>query len=465
MASGSDTHTLTAMDDSEPAARVERHPCLFLVLEAHRPLAAPARVHLAEVSEVVLGRGAPRAFELDNDGRHVSVRLDDPRMSSKHARLTKLLRRWVIEDMGSKNGIHVNGVQQTRAALADGDLLELGHTFFIFRDAVPYEAGAPAIRDTAAVEPPAPGLATLLPTLEQEFARFAAVADSGLSVLIEGETGTGKEVLARALHQISGRKGDFVAINCGALPRDLVEAEMFGHRKGAFSGAMEDRPGLVRSADQGTLFLDEIGDLPPSAQAVLLRVLQEREVRPIGGTRAVAVDLRVVAATHRSLDRMVSTGNFRADLFGRLAGHRFTLPPLSERLEDMGLLIGGLLARLCPDPAAVPAFHPLAARALLRHEWPLNVRELEQCLSSALVLARAAKQELIRLEHLPATVQRAVTSATREDEDAVLREDLLLLLRKHKGNITAVAQEMGKARMQIQRWVKRFEVDTGEFRR
>jgi DNA-binding NtrC family response regulator len=395
----------------------------------------------------------------------VSVHLDDPRMSSKHARLTKLLRRWVIEDMGSKNGIRVNGVEQTRAALADGDLLEVGRTFFVFRDPVPCEAGAPAIRDIAAVAPPAPGFTTLLPALEREFARFAAIAGSGLSVLIEGETGTGKEVLARALHEISERKGEFVAVNCGALPRDLVEAELFGHRKGAFSGALEDRPGLVRSADKGTLFLDEIGDLPASAQAVLLRVLQEREVRPIGGTRAVAVDLRVVAATHHSLDKMVSAGNFRADLLGRLAGHRFTLPPLCERLEDMGLLIGGLLARLCADRAAVPALHPLAARALLRHEWPLNVRELEQCLRSALVLARAAKQELINLEHLPAAVQRAVTSATREDEDAVLREELVLLLRKHRGNITAVAQEMGKARMQIQRWLKRVGVDPEEFRR
>jgi DNA-binding NtrC family response regulator len=395
----------------------------------------------------------------------VSVHLDDPRMSSKHARLTKLLRRWVIEDMGSKNGIRVNGVEQTRAALADGDLLEVGHTFFVFRDPVPCEAGAPAIRDIAAVAPPAPGFATLLPALEREFARFAAIAGSGLSVLIEGETGTGKEVLARALHEISERKGEFVAVNCGALPRDLVEAELFGHRRGAFSGALEDRPGLVRSADKGTLFLDEIGDLPASAQAVLLRVLQEHEVRPIGGTRAVAVDLRVVAATHHSLDKMISAGHFRADLLGRLAGHRFTLPPLCERLEDIGLLIGGLLARLCPDRAAVPALHPLAARALLRYEWPLNVRELEQCLRSALVLARAAKQELIQLEHLPAAVQRAITSATRDDEDAVLREELVLLLRKHRGNITAVAQEMGKARMQIQRWLKRVGVDPEEFRR
>jgi hypothetical protein len=465
MASGSDTRTLTGLDDSKSPSHAERHPCLFLVLEAHRPTAAPARIQLAEVSEVVLGRGAPRALDLDDQGRHVSVRLDDPRMSSRHARLTKLLRRWVIEDMGSKNGIRVNGVEQTRAALADGDLLEVGHTFFVFRDPVPCEAGAPAIRDTAAIAPPTPGFATLLPTLELELARFAAIAGSGLSVLIEGETGTGKELLARTLHGISGRRGDFVAINCGALPRDLVEAELFGHRKGAFSGALEDRPGLVRSADKGTLFLDEIGDLPASAQAVLLRVLQEREVRPIGGTRAIAVDLRVVAATHRSLDKMVSTGDFRADLLGRLAGHRITLPPLCERLEDMGLLIGGILARLCPDQATVPGFHPLAARALLRHEWPLNVRELEQCLSSALVLARVAKQALIHLEHLPAAVQRVVTSAPREDEDAALREELILLLRKHRGNITAVAKEMGKARMQIQRWLKRVGVDPEEFRR
>ena len=148
-------------------------------------------------------------------------------------------------------------------------------------------------------------------------------------MLIEGESGTGKEVIARAIHGMSGRQGAFVPVNCGALPENLVESELFGYKKGAFSGAQTDHPGLVRSADGGTLFLDEIGDLPASSQAALLRVLQEKEVMPVGGTRAVAIDLRVVAATHRDLDDMVAEGSFRHDLFARLAGFRVTVPPLA----------------------------------------------------------------------------------------------------------------------------------------
>jgi transcriptional regulator of acetoin/glycerol metabolism len=467
MPSGSESRTLSTTEDTGDPRGLDARPHLYLVLDAHRPLAAPVRLALGDVEEVVLGRGSGRLVEASSgDGtRRLVVRTDDRRMSSTHARIQKLLRRWVIEDSGSKNGTLVNGVARTRVPLADGDVIELGHTFFLFREAVLSDPRDPAVLDARDLAPPVPGMATLLPGLARDFDRLASVACSPAPIVVEGETGTGKEVMAQAVHRISGRAGAFVAVNCGALPRDLVEGELFGHKKGAFSGATEDRAGLVRSAHRGTLFLDEIGDLPAPAQAALLRVLQEHEVRPIGETRATPVDLRVVAATHRSLDAMVTAGEFRADLLNRLAGHRFALPPLRARREDLGLILGALLARLADGDAAAPSLHPRAARALLGHGWPGNVRELEQCVGSALALARAAGS--IELEHLPQAVQRVLGggSTGRGSADAGQREEILALLREHQGNVSAVAKHMGKARMQVQRWLKRYAIDPAQFRR
>ncbi|WP_159396567.1 sigma 54-interacting transcriptional regulator [Sorangium cellulosum] len=302
------------------------------------------------------------------------------------------------------------------------------------------------------------------------------VARSAIPVLLQGETGTGKEVMARAIHALSGRAGELVAVNCGALPRELVEGELFGYRKGAFSGATEDRPGLVRSADRGTLFLDEIGDLPAPAQAALLRVLQEQEVRPVGATRPVHVDLRVIAATHRPLQRLAAAGEFRADLLARLSGYTIALPPLRDRREDLGLLLGALLERAAPERAAHLQIDAGAARAMLRYRWPANVRELAQCATTAVVLAQRGT---IEPGHLPEAVARAAEGegegggdqeegAAEGDlrpEDGARRQELVALLGQHRGNITAVARAMGKARMQIQRWLKRYRIDPEQFRR
>src|SRR6266852_6634237 len=182
--------------------------------------------------------------------------------------------------------------------------------------------------------------------------KLEAVAASTVSVVLQGESGTGKEVAATAMHRLSGRVGPFLPVNCGGLPETLIESELFGSRKGAFSGADKDRPGLFRSADGGTLFLDEIGELPASAQSALLRVLQDGEILPIGATQPIRVDVRFLAATNRNLDAQVARGLFRADLLARISGFAVWLPPLRERREDMGILIAALLNRQLGDRAA-----------------------------------------------------------------------------------------------------------------
>ena len=431
---------------TEPASRSGVRPTamLYLVMQAHRPLARGMRVALRELDALAIGRGAENEVSADE------LRIDDPWMSTAHARLVAAAGRWVVEDGASKNGTLVNGQRVAGSRiLADGDVVEMGHTFLLFRDAVPF-ADAEAAVATAGEGP----LATLVPPLARELAQLVRVATSPVSIVLAGATGTGKEVIARAVHDASGRRGRFVAVNCGALPENLVETEVFGYRRGAFSGATEDRPGLVRAADGGTLFLDEVGELPAPAQVAFLRVLQEREVVAVGATRPVPVDLRLVSATHRDV-----SGTLRRDFAERLAGFSLELPDLRERREDLGGLIAAILRRLAPDAGAV-TFELAAVRRLLAYGWPGNIRELERCLGTALALAGASP---IGLEHLPEPA--AAPEPDRPEGDDARREQLVRLLEAHRGNISAVARELGKAPVQIRRWLERYGLDADSFRR
>ncbi|HWE25294.1 MAG TPA: sigma 54-interacting transcriptional regulator, partial [Myxococcales bacterium] len=404
-------------------------------------------------------------------GTTVRIEIEDGRMSGTHARLQRVLGEWMVEDASSKNGTFLDGRRIDQAPLRDGALLEMGHSFVLFRASL--AAKSPDVVQGRALDQQVPALRTLSPALESELERLVRVAEaeSRVPILLFGETGTGKEVAARAVHHLSKRGGPFVAVNCGALPATLVESELFGFRKGAFSGATEDRPGLVRSADGGTLFLDEIGDLPLPAQAALLRVLQEGEVHPIGAAKPVPVDLRVVAATHRDLEQLAKEEKFRADLLARLSGFTLRLPPLRERREDFGVLMAALLRKLAADAGKV-TFSSGAARALLMHDWPLNVRELEKCLATAFALVRDGH---VDLEHLPAAV-RSPPEAKKEPIDAApaeplseddrrRRDELIAALRAHDGNITAAARALNKPRTQLQRWLRRWKIDPLAYRR
>jgi transcriptional regulator of acetoin/glycerol metabolism len=443
------------------------HLTLSVALCADRPLQSGVRYPI-DADEVLLGRGAERTSARAAAGGKtvLTLRFDDPRMSTTHARLVRRGRAWSLVDQGSKNGSRRNGEAVEQAAIGDGDVLELGSTFFVVRALG--EAG-PGIASPA---PPAPlGIPTLHLGLGAALDRLAKVAPSLVSVVVTGESGTGKEVLARAIHRASGRTGRFQAVNCGALPATLVEAELFGCKRGAFSGAIADREGIVRSADGGTLLLDEIGDLPLASQAALLRVLQEHEVMPVGSTRAIPVDVRFVAATHRDLRALVGSGAFREDLLARLSGFHLQLPPLRERREDLGLLVGELLRRFAPGRARDVSLSRRAARALFAYDWPQNVRELEKCLEAALVFAG---DSAIEPEHFPTALSGPVAGAGRSrdialprdasPEDQARRAELVRLLRSHRGNLSAVARELGKARYQVQRWMKRYALRPEDYR-
>ncbi len=457
-------------DTQERRAAVPARAYLFVVLHGDRPLAGSSRHDLGELDLVIVGRGAERVARRGWDGprRRLDLSFPGSTVSSVHARLERGEAGWTVADEHSKNGTFVNGERVARAALRDGDLLEIGSTLLVYRAALPSSSreglAAALDLDSAALAALTPGLATLLPRVAEQLAALERIARLPIPVLLLGESGTGKEVLARAVHTLSGRPGVFVGVNCGGIAATLLESQLFGHVKGAFTGAARDESGFIRAADRGTLFLDEIGDLPPTAQAALLRVLQEREVVPVGGSRPVKVDLRVVAATHRPLDKMAGEGAFRADLLARLAGYRHVLPPLRARREDFGLILGDLLQRAEIPGAGELRFGAAAGRRLFAYDWPLNIRELQQCLS---VAAALAPRGVIEAEHLPissgAMPRPAVVDSDLDDPET-LRKTLVALLEQHRGNITYVARDLGKARMQIHRWMQRFDLDPAAFR-
>ena len=444
------------------------HPHLFVVLECDRPTAGGARHSLRGIDEVIIHRGTERGVSREFSGgvRRLVLELPGRCLSNEHARLVRQGPHWLVEDQASKNGTFLNGARVERATIGDGDVIDVGHTLLMLRLGLPTPLDAPL--DSTATPGPASLPPTLLPLFARELGELSKISVSRLPVVLIGETGTGKEVFARAIHSASRRPGRFVAVNCGALPSTLVEGQLFGHVRGAFSGAVRDETGFVRAADGGTLLLDEMGDLPRSAQATLLRVLQEGEVVPVGSTRAIRVDVRVIVATQDPLEALVDAGRFRCDLRARLEGFVSQLPTLRDRREDLGILVAALWKKLRSNDETVPEIQPEAGRAMCAYDWPLNIRELEQCMARALALSGGGA---IEWRHLPQHVASPVNRATRTShfnlwkDDAALRRELVAKLEKYGGNVTHVARAMGRARMQVHRWMDRLAVDPEQFRK
>lgn len=425
---------------------------LVVVLDGEHVSDGGLVLPLESVTRIVIGRGERREVEVvSTEPRTLRLSLFDRKVSSTHATVAVDHTGVVLRDAGSTNGTFVDDRRlEGEAVLVPYAPVRVGHTLLTF---VP----------DAAISAPAPWpFPTTSGTFARDLSRLERVAKTVLPLILLGETGSGKEVVARAVHERSGRPGACLAVNCAALPQQIVEAQLFGHVKGAFSGAVRDEPGFFRAADRGTLLLDEIGDLPAPSQAALLRTLQEGEVTPVGAFKPVKVDVRVIAATHQPLEMMVSEGRFRADLFARLSGFVFRLPPLRERLADLGFLAASLLEK----EKLGAKLRPEVVEALYRYPWPLNVRELGKVLTAAVHLS---EDGIIRLEHLPAAMSQVGQRRGQEpgssagavalplgEEDAALRDELVRRLEASGFNVSQVARDMGKARQQIQRWMRRF---------
>ena len=424
-----------------------------------------------------------------------SLTIQEAAVSRVHARVEHRSDGWWIVDNGSTNGVIVFGRRVEEHRLSPHDVVRIGDTTFRYAPCGIYGYGAYRIDGTVVAGAFRPRHHIADPLLiggyqiDRLLADLEKIAPTQISVVVRGESGTGKELVAREVHRQSGRKGAFQAINCAALPAHLIESELFGYRRGAFTGASMDKTGLVRAAHGGTLFLDEIGDMPIEAQAKLLRVLQEREVTPLGATQAERVDVRVVCATHRDLDALVADGRFRGDLLARLREFTATLPPLRERREDVYRLVRHFLVRAGRPEARVTFPFMLA---VAHCDWPYNVRELESAVKVALAVADGPELDL---QHLPEQVRHAVDTHARRDPSiprtrhhldtdprpaapgaeaeaepasTSLRgpseAELRALLARHQGNIAAVGRELGKERMQVHRYMKRYGIEIDDYR-
>lgn len=432
---------LETQEDSqlEPAAPEPPRPGLVFVFSGGAPLFRPVPLTRGRL---VLGREG--AGELP---------LPDERLSRQHAEVCREGPHWHVEDLGSRNGTFVDGEQVTgRRTFTNPRVLRLGNTLALFRDDVRPLAGADVVCGPDVVRGP-----TFHAVLEQ----VAPAALAGETLLITGESGTGKELAARAYHQSGpNARGRFVAINCAAVPTSVAERLLFGSRRGAYSGAEADTEGYVQAADRGVLFLDEVAELSPEVQAKLLRVLETREVLALGASRAQPVDVRVCSATHRDLRAAVAAGQFRADLYHRLAQARVRLPPLRERLEE----VPWLLAHALRD-APMPALHATFVEACLFRPWPGNVRELLGEARRAAREATPSGTRSLRAEHLDAeaglplegpTEAAAASPAPAAPDRATLEATLAA----HGGNVSAAARALGLHRTQVYRLMQRWGLGT-----
>jgi DNA-binding NtrC family response regulator len=423
------------------------HPALLLAFP--RPGSGPAQRRAIPRGGLVLGLG-----EAVFDGP-----FGDPCMSSRHAEISIEGGRATLRDLGSSASTRVNGVAvQGPCILEEGDVLRLGDTVLVFTT-----TRCAASTD---VEPPPghPGLTGVTPSIEAVRRSIDAVAPHPRTVVVTGETGTGKEIVAGMLHQRSGRSGPFLAVNCGGFSEGLLASELFGHVRGAFTGAVSEQLGLFRAAKGGTLLLDEASDIPLALQPILLRVLETREVRPVGSSRDVAVDVRVVAASNRELVGLVQQGLFRADLYARLAQWVIRLPPLRDRRQDIPALSRALVARI---EAGGRPMTPDLEEALLLHPWPLNVRGLSNVLAIATIATPPGEPLGLVAEVLAALEDNRLEQGAPPVPTPQLNLDragLEALLVGNAGRVAEMARQAGVSRPKMYRLLWAAGLDPATFR-
>jgi DNA-binding NtrC family response regulator len=452
----------------------------------------PKTLHLRK-AKLVVNPGLPRQTEYVLDQNVITIGtfadndiiLEDETISRHHCRIVQQDEDYLIVDPGSTNGTFINGVRIREAYLAPGLIITVGNTQIQFNpldehvEVVPSESekfGSIVGRSMA---------------MREIFGILEKIAPTTATVVIEGETGTGKEVFAKTIHQMSKRRdAPFVVFDCGAVPESLIESELFGHEKGSFTGAIMTRKGLFEMAHGGTIFLDELGELSLDLQPKLLRVLEQREVRRVGANKSSPINVRVIAATNRSLEEEVKAGRFREDLFYRLCVVRLTLPSLRDRAEDIPLLVRHFLQTLeankNPDgETRIKSASPAALSALSRYAWPGNVRELVNTIERACSFAEG---DVITPDDLPDNIMAAGEPIrTSQEMSAIMdapgrdqlielpfkdakeewissfeRDYILELLRRHQGNISQASREADIDRKYFRKLMMKHGIDSDQ---
>ncbi len=435
---------------------------------------------------VTAGEGLGRSWQVDRDVIRIGARADndvvltDSTVSRGHAEIVRGQHGTVLRDLSSTNGTFVGPVRIREVYLAPDTRFRVGNTELAYTPQDEVIAVAPSLEERFEA------LVGRSIAMREVFGILERVAPTELTVLVTGETGTGKELVSRAVHARSPRKGGpFIVFDAGAAPESLVESELFGHERGAFTGAVQPRDGLFEAAHGGTIFIDEIGELPLELQPKLLRVLEQREVRRVGATRARPIDVRVVAATNRDLAAEVAAGRFREDLYYRLAVVEVRLPPLRERREDIPTLVDHLLRR-AESRRVVRGIDPLVRALFEAYHWPGNVRELNNVVERALPFCDGA---VITLAALPPSLKAASAAAASaaasaagaaataaaqpkleantdvpfKDAKELLieafeRQYLVDLIEKHDGNVSRAARAADMDRKSITRLLKKHNI-------
>ncbi len=436
----------TLSEDALP--RLEKLHALQVVYHP-QPFFVGKRLVLEPNETITVGRGG---YDLGPGG------LDDSRISRRHTAFSLRGDQAIVRDLGSLNGTKLNDESVDESALQPGDLIAVGPLLFLY-----FRAPARACQTGDS------GMVGVSVAMDRVLTSVELVAPHAATVLVMGESGTGKELVARAIHASSGRRGKLMLVNCGGMADTLLQSELFGHARGAFSGAEKPRPGLIEDAHNGTIFLDEIGDASAKLQTSLLRFLQEGEVRRLGSNQVRRVDTRVVAATHRDLRNMVADGTFREDLYARLSGWIIEVPPLRERCEDIVPLVQHFATRHS-GPSRMA--RKLSAR-LMAYTWPRNVRELETIVKRAIIEAQgtdrlrltpslAASLSLDEAAARPAVARPSIKPLKRPQ--APPDDELRDLVTQCGGNMRKVSKSLGVARTTAYRWIEAAGIDVAAVR-
>lgn len=472
---------IESLPPEDVAAEDDRQRTVEVAIDA-----ATSLIHLDKCKLVVVD-GPDRGKELIVDKSIVRIGtnekndlvLSDNTVSRFHCEIRHVRDEYLLVDRDSTNGTYVGDLRLREAFLYPNCELLIGNSLVRFVPLVEEIPVYPIARNRYGA------LIGAAPRMREIYGIIEKVAASELSVVIEGETGTGKELVARAIHERSRRaRGPLVIFDCSAFPENLLESELFGHEKGAFSGAIRTHRGVFERAEGGTIFFDELGEMPVALQPKFLRALENGEIRRVGGERTFRVDVRVVAATNRNLTTLVEEGKFRQDLYYRLAKVRVGLPPLRERLSDLPLLIDHFLDELrrrdeVPVP---PAFAPEVLEALTHYDWPGNVRELRNVVERA---ATFCEGDIIGMDDLPAELRARLGHGEhapalsgplvpvirpgenlKDAKERMVarfeRDYLLTLLERHHQNISAVAREAGIDRRHVYRLLKKYDIELPE---